>query len=72
MNQFIYIPPTVLIGKDLSERIAEHNHHIERVWMLKGSACKPFTPSTVPAPMPDLSRVRMAAEHGGAALKVRS
>jgi hypothetical protein len=60
------------ISIHMQELINEHNHRVERVWMLKGSACKPFTPFTVPAPMPDLSRVRSAAEHGGSAFEVRS
>jgi hypothetical protein len=64
--------PVRPISIHMQELINEHNQRVERLWMLKGSACKPFTPSTLPAPIPDLSRVRMAAEHGGSALKVRS
>jgi hypothetical protein len=53
------------ISAPLQDLINEHNHRVERVWMLRGSNCKPFTPSTVPAAGHDLSRVRLAAEHSG-------
>jgi hypothetical protein len=42
LSEPIYIPPTVLIGKDLSDRIAEHNARVERIWLLKGSNPRPF------------------------------
>jgi hypothetical protein len=41
MNQVIYIPPSVLIGKTLSEQIADHNARVERIWLTVGSRCNP-------------------------------
>jgi hypothetical protein len=63
MKSDIYIPPTVLIGKDLTQRIAEHNARVECIWHTKGSNCRPFTPFTVPAAA-NQSRVP-AVEHSG-------
>jgi hypothetical protein len=39
MSEPINIPPSVLIGKDLSDRIAEHNARVERIWLTVGSRC---------------------------------
>jgi hypothetical protein len=64
MHQVAKIRP-ILIGRTLSEQINEHNARVEGIWLTVGSRCKPFTPSTVPAPGPDLSRVRLAVEHSG-------
>jgi hypothetical protein len=40
VSEPIVIPP-LLIGKDLTQRIAEHNAHVERIWLTVGSRCKP-------------------------------
>ena len=71
MNQPIKIP-LPLYTSEIEQQIADHNARVERIWLAKGSRCKPFkpSPSTVPAPGPDLSRVRPAAEHGGSLLEV--
>ncbi|MBO1904619.1 hypothetical protein KHP60_05720 [Microvirga sp. 3-52] len=68
MSEPIYIPPPVLIGKDLTQRIAEHNARVERIWLTKGSNCRPFSASTVPA-AENLSRVPVT-EHGGSVIEV--
>lgn len=72
MSQDIYIPPSLLIGKTLTEQIAEHNARVERIWLTKGSNCKPapssLSPSTVHG-AGNPSRVP-AAGHGGSALEV--
>ncbi|MBB3020701.1 hypothetical protein FHR70_003787 [Microvirga lupini] len=61
------------ISKALQDLINEHNHRVERVWMLRGSNCKPFqrsTPSTVPPAV--VSSSVPAVEHGGSFKEARS
>ncbi|KLK91383.1 hypothetical protein AA309_19980 [Microvirga vignae] len=71
MNQPIRIPP-LLIRKTLTEQIAEHNARVERIWLTKGSNCRPYQPSPTTVPLAaDLSRV-VAAEHSGFLKEVRS
>jgi hypothetical protein len=61
------------ISQALQDLINEHNDRVERVWMLRGSNCKPFqksTTSTVPTASAPSSRVP-AVEHGGLVLQER-
>jgi hypothetical protein len=70
VSEPIHIPPSLLIGRDLSDRIDEHNARVERIWLTVGSRCKPYqAPSAVPAGLAVPSRVP-AVEHGGSATEV--
>ncbi|NBJ13302.1 hypothetical protein [Microvirga arsenatis] len=51
-------------GEETMARVDAHNARVLSAWFAHGPACKPFTPSAVPADLADLSRVP-AAEHGG-------
>lgn len=73
MTSDIKVPQELVMGKDLSERIAAHNERVERVWLTKGSNCKPFTPSisTVLGAGIEPSRVP-AAERAGFKIEART
>jgi hypothetical protein len=58
------------ISQELQDLINEHNHRVERVWMLRGSNCKPYTHSTVPTA--GVSSRVPAVEHGGSFKEARS
>jgi hypothetical protein len=66
MNQVIYIPPSVLIGKDLSDCIAEHNARVERIWLTVGSRCKPANAKRVAGRAATLSELQKPRARVGA------
>jgi hypothetical protein len=69
MSEHIILPPPLLIGIDLRKLIDKHNERVVEIWLRQGSNAKPFTPSTVPAALADLSRV-VVAEHSGSPLQL--
>jgi hypothetical protein len=40
VSEPIIVPP-LLIGRTMSEQIAEHNARVERIWLTVGSRCMP-------------------------------
>lgn len=58
MNEPNRIPP-LLIGKSLSDLIAEHNHRVERGWLTVGSRCRPADAKRVARAMATLSELQM-------------
>jgi hypothetical protein len=62
MNEPIYVPPALIIGKTLSEQIAEHNARGERIWLTVGSRCKPANAKRTAVGVAVLSELRMHLE----------
>jgi hypothetical protein len=71
VSEPIIIPP-LPIGKDLADRIAEHNWHVEFTWRHIGSRCKPANAKRAAHGKAALSELQRSVQILGPCTSLRS